>query len=177
MKNTAIKFQPTIASGGQQGQPTSGVFEIGVQDTSRAYVKLPYKINLDTNYETGIEAAKIARMYLNNGSFYFYKGSGSSTPASNILAIFNRNGNGMEAWAPILAKPYSGDKPGIVISAEHNTNSTWNSPKACQLKFATYSGNTNPNGNAAGILVGGGHTTPQFTFFNGTIWCISISNI
>ena len=164
-ENTAIKFQPTIYGGGTQGQPTSGCFEIGVQDTSRAYVKFPYKINLDTNYETGINATKIARMYLNTGSFYFYKGADAiGSPASNILTIFNRNGNGMEAWAPIIAKVYSGDKPGIVISAETNTNSTWNQPKAGQLKFATYSGNGNPNGHATGILIGGGHTSPQFTF-------------
>ena len=164
-ENTTIKVQPLVYGGGAQGNPTTGYFEIGVRDTSQAYVTFPYKIDLAGGYETNIEAPKIARMFLNSGSFYFYKGSGTGTsPASNILAIFNRNSNGMEAWAPILTKPYSGDTPGIVISAETNTNSTWNQPKAGQLKFATYSGSGNSNGNATGVLVGGGHTSPQFTF-------------
>ena len=163
-ETTKVKVQPTIYGGGAQGNPTNGYFEIGVRDTSQAYVTFPYKIDLGTEYETNIEAPKIARMYLNNGGFYFYKGSGSSTPASNILTIFNRNGNAMEAWAPIRSSVYTGDTYGITISAEHNTTSLWNQPKAGQLAFQTWTDAANSNGGCTGVLVGPNHTKPSFVF-------------
>ena len=101
-------------------------------------------------------------MFLNSNGFYFYKGANQiGAPASNILAIFNRNGNGMEAWAPILTNVYSGDKPGISISAEKNTSSTWNTPKAGQLRFLTYADSANANGGKVGVTVSGGHTSPD----------------
>ena len=162
-ENNKVKVQPTIYGGGAQGDPTNGYFEIGVRDTSQAYVTFPYKIDLATGYETNIEAPKVTRMYLNNGGFYFYKGSGGTSPASNILAIFNRNNTAMEAWAPIRASNYAGDQPGITISAEHNTTSLWNQPKAGVLSFQTWTNAGNANGGTTGVTVGPNHTSPSFT--------------
>ncbi len=163
-KDTTLKIQPTISGGGADGNPTTGVFEIGVQNTSSAYVKPPNRINFDTQYETNIEATKIARMYLNNGSFYLYKGTGVTTPpVTNILTIFNRNGNAIEAWAPIRTSVYAGNAPGITISAERNTTSNWNSLKAGQLYFQTWADSANLSGGATGVKIGGGHSSPDFS--------------
>ena len=49
----------------------------------------------------------------------------------------------MEAWAPILQKIMPVMHLAFLFLPSKNTSSTWNQPKAGQLKFQTYSNSAN----------------------------------
>ncbi len=80
----------------------------------------------------------------------------------------NKSECGFEGYKPIKANVYSGDKAGILISAQYNGNSLWNQEKSCMIKFLTWgSSGGQANGGATGVTVQGGSTEPSFVLSMG----------